>query len=95
MTFDLTGDLVAALGSPSGRAALREALAPVIADEVKRAISEQHQKLQPLADILHLSLDAARKREARDPGLRKLAIASGRRRLYLAHQVHTYLQAGR
>lgn len=92
MALDLAAELVAALRSPSGRDALREALAPVVAAELQRVLGEQRETPRPLAEILGIGADAARKREARDAELRKLAIASGRRRLYLAHQVLEHMQ---
>ena len=95
MIVDLAAELVSALRSPSGRDALREALAPVVADEIKRALEEQGATPKPLAEIWGVSPETARGRERRDPGLQKLAIKSGRRRLYLPHQVLAYMQGAK
>ncbi len=88
--LDVAAEVVAALRSPEGRAALTEALRPVVAEELARATKAP--ALEPLATILGCSLPAARMRELRDPELRALAVQSGRRRLYRRDQVLQLLE---
>jgi hypothetical protein len=92
VAFDLEAEVVAALRSSSGREALAEALRPVIAAEMARALAAQQDTPKPLAEIWGVSAETARGRERRDPELRKLAIKSGRRRVYLPHQVVEHMR---
>lgn len=94
MALDLAAELIAALRSSSGREALAEALRPVVADELKRALDEKRQRPETLAEIMGVDPETARGRERRDPELRALAVETrGRRRLYLRHQVDAHLKA--
>jgi hypothetical protein len=65
----------------------------VVRDEIRAAISEQQETLKPLAQVLGLKNDSARKRVRRDPGLRALGVPVGRRILFRAHEVEAYLRA--
>ena len=92
MNLDLAAELVAALRSPSGREALREALAPVIADELQRALEQRAaDQLVPLAKILGKSAKAAAMQLSRDAGLRSLGVPCGRRLLFKPSVVERYL----
>jgi hypothetical protein len=64
---------------------------------VRAELQRLQRKPQPLTEILTdrsgkpISPAAARKREERDPGLKKLVAGHhGRRRLYFADEVHAY-----
>lgn len=71
---------------------LEQAHERVVERVVRRVLEERDEKPQPLADILDLKPEAARKREQRDVGLRKLAVGTrGRRRVYMRATVHGYL----
>lgn len=94
MILDLRAELIMALDSDVAREALARVIAPAVSEAVKKAFEDHREKLLPLSEILGLKSDAARKREARDPGLAALCVTTaGRRRLYDPQQVRDYLRA--
>lgn len=94
MAIDLAGEVVAALRSDGGRAALAEALRPVVAEEVRAALAEGEQRLEPLSAILGVSSRAAAARLRRHEGLRALGTPTGRGRfLFRRVEVEQYLRA--
>ncbi len=94
--IDFAAEVIAALRSEVGQAALVEALADPVAERVvARLDARRGAALEPLAAILGKTAAAARMVEARDPELRKLALAVGRRRLYQRDAVLAYLGAKR
>ena len=90
MSVDLAAEVVAALRSEAGRAALKDAIAPVVADEVRRALAEKSDVLEPLSNILGVSKKAASARLTREPELRKLGVRVGRRTLFTRARVLSY-----
>jgi hypothetical protein len=81
VAIDLIGEWVAALRSPDGRAAIADAVRPVVAEEARRALVEHGERLESLAAILGCSTRAAAARLRRDAGLRALGVPVGRGRL--------------
>ena len=82
--IDVGPEVVAALRSPGGQAAIAEAVAPVVAAEVRRAFDEAaHDALldsRRAAEYLGLSRAAFKQRRRRDPSLEALALGGGRSR---------------
>lgn len=92
MALDLASELIAALRSSDGMAAVADAVRGVVADEVRRVLAEQGEQLRPLNEILSCSRPAANARLARDPGLRALGVPVGRRLLFRRSDVEAYLK---
>ena len=68
-------------------------------DQIARAVAthlartregDGHAALEPLSTILGISPEAARMRELRTDGIRKLAIVVGRRRMYRREDVAAF-----
>ncbi len=92
--IDVAAEILAALRSPEVAKAIAEVVRPVVAEEVERLLDRRRDEpLKPLAEILGLTPNAARMREARDPRLMALAVPVGRRRFYRAAEVELYLRA--
>lgn len=89
----LGAELVAALATPEGRAALGiEAFAAKLHElEAKiDAIAERCDELLPLGKILGISTKAAMARLERDSGLRAVGVRFGRRTLFTREAVRSY-----
>lgn len=95
MALDLASELVEALCSPRGQAALAGAIGPVIDAIVQRRLAEQAEQLQPLAAVLNKDRKAAAAQIARDPGLRALGVPSGKQLLFRPSEVAAYLKSRR
>lgn len=95
MALDLASELVAALRSPDGRAALADAVGGVVDDIVKKRLAEQAEQLQPLAAILGCSRKAASARLRSDARLRQLGVPQGANRpmLFRPSEVTAYLKS--
>jgi conjugal transfer/entry exclusion protein len=92
MALDLVTELVAALRSADGRAAIADAVGPAVDAILQRRLAEQAEQLQPLATILGIDRKAATQRIARDAALRALGVPSGKRLVFKATDVQTYLK---
>jgi hypothetical protein len=93
VAIDLVGEWIAALQSPDGRAAIAEALRPVVAEETRRALDDHSERLEPLAAILGCSTRAAAARLRRDAGLRALGVPMGRGRfVFKRAEVQQYMR---
>jgi hypothetical protein len=97
MALDISREFIEALRSADGRAALADAIGPVVDEIVQRRLAERAEQLQPLAAILGCERKAANSRLARDADLRNLGVLSGKRLLFRASDVESYLRtrAGR
>lgn len=98
--IDLGAELLAALRSPDGRAALADAMRPVVAAEVRTALVEREQDrmvdLRGLAALLGSPSTAAAKMAVRrDPELAALALRMGSRRRWRASEVLRLLETRR
>ncbi len=92
--IDLVAAIADALRSPEVAKSIAEAVRPIVAEEVAKALAAvKVEPLEPLGEILGCSDDAARMREVRDPGYAPLAVVVGRRRLYRRGDVESYLRA--
>ena len=68
----------------------------IVRNELREALDQEHDQLQPLRVILNCSTRAAAARLRRDAGLRQLGIPTGRGRLLFRRaDVHTYMRADR
>ena len=98
--IDLGAELLAALRSSDGRAAIAEAVRPVLAAELRRALDERERdRLIGLADLAALlgspSVGAAKMAVRRDPELAALALRVGSRRRWQRSAVLALLDARR
>jgi hypothetical protein len=64
-------------------------------EDVREVLAERVERLAPLHVILSCAADTARKRIARDPGLRALGVPSGRGFVFEPSAVKAYLKAKR
>lgn len=95
MALDLTDELVRALRSADGRAAIADAITPAVDAIVAKRLAQQAESLQPLCDVLNISRKAATARLQRDLELRRLGVPSGRRLLFKASEVAALLKQRR
>jgi hypothetical protein len=89
--IDIASEVVHALRSDAGQQALGDALRAAVAPLLRTALDEHDEKLLPLASILGITDDAARKRLRRSPQLRAMGVPNGRRLVFKASVVQSYL----
>jgi len=97
--IDLAAEVLAALRSPEGRAALVDPLRPVIAEAVRAVLDERERDallgIADLAALLGCSPAAAKARVHRDSELAGLALRVGSRRKWRRSEVLTLLESRR
>jgi len=96
MTVDLAGEVLAALRSPEGQAALAEAIRPVVAEVVREALAEREADrlldAPALARYLGCSPAALRMRLHRGSALAQLALTVDGRRVWRRSDVEAMLR---
>lgn len=91
--IDLASEVLLALQSQEGRAAIGDGVRAVVREEVRAALAEREERLLPLPEVLGCTPAAARMRLRRDPALRQLGIPIGRRILFKRSDVEHYYKA--
>ena len=92
MSVDLAPEVVAALRSPQGRAALADAIVPLLAAEIRAALAERADILEPLHEIIGGTRKGSWSRAQRDDGLRALGVPVSRRLMFRRSEVLAYLK---
>lgn len=99
MALDLAGELLSALRSPEGRRALAEALRPVVAEEIRRALEDREADAvldtNALAKLLGCSPRALRARIVRGSALGSIVFEIDGRRMWRRSEVMRLLESGR